>query len=116
MSTFDTIYAKRQYLVTSVEDAKSIAKNHLKINELGDVFSFGLPEVDDRYHVWRVPLTLYSRKAGEIVINAKTAAIDLDKSSNIEFLIRKTVEENNKEPKKRNTAKKIELSDLKILF
>jgi hypothetical protein len=57
--------------------------------------------------------TLYSRKAGEIVINAKTAAIDLDKSSNIEFLIRKTVEENNKEPKKRNTAKKIELSDLK---
>jgi hypothetical protein len=58
MSTFDTIYAKRQYLVTSVEDAKSIAKNHLKINELGDVFSFGLPEVDDRYHVWRVLYTL----------------------------------------------------------
>ncbi|ECO4888455.1 site-specific DNA-methyltransferase, partial [Salmonella enterica] len=113
MTTFDTIYAKRQYLVASVEDAKSLAEKHLKFNGLDGSFSFGLPEVDDRYHVWRVPLTLHNRKAGEIVINAKTAVIDLDKSSNIEFLIRKTVEEANKEPKKRSTAKKIELSELK---
>lgn len=112
IANFDTNYTKRKYLVVSVENAKSIARNHLNFNKLSEKILFGLPEVDDRYHVWRVPLTLDSIRIGEIVINAKTAAVDLEKSSSIDFLLHKSTEVIKREPKKRNSTKKIELSSL----
>lgn len=112
IANFDTNYTKRKYLVVSVENAKSIARNHLNFNKLSEKILFGLPEVDDRYHVWRVPLTLDSIRIGEIVINAKTATVDLEKSSSIDFLLHKSTEVIKREPKKRNSTKKIELSSL----
>ena len=47
---------KRKYAVTTVNDARIIAKNWLTNFNLENAVDFGLPEVDDRYHVWRVPL------------------------------------------------------------
>ena len=44
---------------------------------LDKTISFGLPEVDDRYHVWRVPLLNRTNKerVGEVVIDAKSSLI-----------------------------------------
>ena len=50
---------------------------------LENAISFGLPEVDDRYHIWRVPLISNdaSDKIGEVVIDARTSLISEDKST-----------------------------------
>ncbi|MBZ5541756.1 MAG: hypothetical protein LAN61_14660 [Acidobacteriia bacterium] len=42
---------KRNYLVTTVAQAKEIAISWLSEIELSNVTSLGLPEVDDRYHI-----------------------------------------------------------------
>src|ERR1700752_1596262 len=78
----------RRYLVTTVAQAKEIATNWLNDVNLSQVLSFGLPEVDDRYHVWRVPLvTLNGRsKVGEVVIDAYTTGILFDKTTKPEML------------------------------
>ena len=46
----------RNYAVKDVRSAKSIAKELLKEYELEKTIIFGLPEIDDRFHIWRVPL------------------------------------------------------------
>lgn len=55
----------------------------LKKNDLENATSFGLPEVDDRYHIWRVPLKSRGNKQtlGEIVIDAHTSIIDTSKTT-----------------------------------
>jgi len=69
-------YAKRHYRVRSVDEAKSIAGGYVKNIALEKVVFFGLPEVDDRYHVWRVPLKNGNdKKIGEVVIDARTSLI-----------------------------------------
>jgi DNA modification methylase len=99
-------YLNRGYLVTSTTQAKKIAKSYLEELDLVDKFSFGLPEVDDRYHVWRVPLVTTGQRIGEIVINSKTSTIDHEKSSKPPFLIKKAMEVSHT-PKKVKQGKKI---------
>lgn len=79
---------KRNYLVKTVAQAKQISSVWLKEIDLYNAISFGLPEVDDRYHIWRVPLTKKSnkKKIGEAVINAYTTEIILDKTTKVEML------------------------------
>ena len=62
---------QRKYLVTKVAQAKDITVSWLAEIELAQVISLGLPEVDDRYHIWRVPLRAKSsgEKIGETVID-----------------------------------------------
>ena len=47
-----TVYERRRYAVTTAAQARQLAWSHLD----GTAARLGLPEVDDRYHVWRVPL------------------------------------------------------------
>src|SRR5690606_20141993 len=55
--------------------------------QLDKAIKFGLPEVDDRYHIWRVPLlSKQSESVGEIVIDAITTLIIEKKSTNKEVL------------------------------
>jgi len=79
---------KRKYRVKTVAEAKVIASSWLKDIDLFQVIDFGLPEIDDRYHIWRVPLTNKKRKnkIGEIVIDAYSTEIILDKTTKIEML------------------------------
>ena len=79
-----SVYTHRGYKICSVAEAKSIAQTQLDEWSCADhTVSFGLPEVDDRYHVWRVPLVnIYGGRLGEIVIDARTGDPDTDKSSN----------------------------------
>lgn len=63
------------YRVTNVKEAKAIAMVYLIECKLEKAISFGLPEIDDRYNIWRVPLKHGREKIGEIVIDAKTTFI-----------------------------------------
>ncbi len=73
----------RKYLVTTVAQAKQITTKWLHEIGLHNAITLGLPEVDDRYHIWRVPLCNESSsiKIGEIVIDAYTTAILTDKTT-----------------------------------
>src|SRR5436309_14438972 len=77
----------RKYLVTTVAQAKEITTGWLSEIELDKVLKLGLPEVDDRYHIWRVPLcNAHGVKIGEVVINAYTTEILGDKTTRPEML------------------------------
>lgn len=71
-----------------VAEARKIALVWLTDMRLENVVSFGLPEVDDRYHIWRVPLLSSATKdnVGEVVIDAKTSLILEDKSTKQDVL------------------------------
>lgn len=73
---------KSTYRVTSAKEAKAISLDHLKQLELDKVISFGLPEIDDRFNIWRVPLKSKDDAAiGEVVIDAITTLIDSAKTT-----------------------------------
>ncbi len=78
----------RNYLVTTVAQAKEITRTWLAEIELGKVIGLGLPEVDDRYHIWRIPLlpAAGGPKIGEAVIDAYTTEILLEKTTRPEML------------------------------
>jgi DNA modification methylase len=78
----------RNYLVTTVSQAKEITLSWLTEIELRKVIGLGLPEVDDRYHIWRVPLLPLgsNSKIGEVVIDAYTTEILHEKTTKPEML------------------------------
>jgi DNA modification methylase len=80
----ETVYTRRKYVVTDVAQARKVVLDQLERWSLKpDLISLGLPEVDDRYHVWRVPiLNTQGDRLGETVVNAKTGLIDIEKSTN----------------------------------
>ena len=83
MKTKRMISEQRNYLVKTVEDAKMIALDWLEDIALEKVVRFGLPEIDDRYHIWRVPLCSQDQgnRLGEVVLNALTAEIVTQKTT-----------------------------------
>ncbi len=64
---------QRRYLVTIVAQAKAIVIDWLSEIELNKVITLGLPEVDDRYHVWRVPLRRISTHVRNTAITSNTS-------------------------------------------
>lgn len=79
---------RRKYGIINVAQARGIAHGWIAEMNLVNVIKFGLPEVDDRYHIWRVPLKCTSSddKIGEVVIDAKTSLILEEKSTRQEIL------------------------------
>jgi DNA modification methylase len=88
MSSRLLVSESRHYLVTTVAQAKEIASAWLEEIELSQMIDFGLPEVDDRYHIWRVPLLAVGSgiKIGEVVIDAYTTGILFDKTTKPDML------------------------------
>lgn len=78
-----TVAEKRRYSILDVQSAKKVASVWLERAELENAIDFGLPEVDDRYHVWRVPLIARSNgeRLGEVVIDARNSLILEGKST-----------------------------------
>jgi DNA modification methylase len=74
------------YLVRTVEQAKQISIVYLQTMRLDTVVAFGLPEVDDRYHIWRVPLLHNEQVIGEAVIDAVTSLLIEAKTTKKEVL------------------------------
>ena len=78
---------KTIYRVSTVKEAKAIALQYVKEVGLDNVVVFGLPEIDDRFDIWRVPiLSLEKNKIGEVVIDAITSFIDVSKTTTKEVL------------------------------
>ena len=70
------------WLIRNVSDAKKSGLAYLKTIHLDKVITFGLPEIDDRYAIWRLPLcNLNKEKIGEIVIDGKSSLIDVEKTT-----------------------------------
>lgn len=78
-----TVAESRKYAVSNVAQARKIALVWLTNMCLENVVTFGLPEVDDRYHIWRVPLlsSVAKNNVGEVVIDAMSSLILEDKST-----------------------------------
>jgi DNA modification methylase len=96
---------KRNYFVKTVAEAKEISTNYLSQEDIRDV-EFGLPEIDDRYDIWRVPLLNVNKAVlGYIIINAKTGDIDKKKTTKKEVIYARLNFNSQKEDKKMGTKK-----------
>lgn len=102
----------REYRVSTVREARAIGEAALREMELADAVSFGLPEIDDRYHIWRVPLKRDRKSIGEIVIDAKTSAVDAKKSTSRKVLEARLRGGKPRSQKDRQKAAMPKLSDL----
>jgi DNA modification methylase len=103
----ELVSEKRGYLLRTVAQAKEIVLNWLQEIDLANAIELGLPEVDDRYHIWRVPLCNERKKnVGEVVIDAYTTEILSDKTTRPEIITARLLKqdksklENRKKPKK----------------
>lgn len=103
----ELVSEKRGYLLRTVAEAKEIVLNWLREINLVNAIKLGLPEVDDRYHIWRIPLCNEQKKTvGEVVIDAYTTEILLDKTTRTEIIIARLLKqdesklENRKKPQK----------------
>src|SRR3989338_7644233 len=92
-----------KYLVKKVKDAKDISSLWIDQNNLINAISFGLPEVDDRYHIWRVPLIskISKHKIGEIVVDAMTTLVEEGKTTTPALLKERILNGNGAEEKKK---------------
>lgn len=114
-----TVAEERNYVVLNVQAAKAIGRTWLEQAELENVIDFGLPEIDDRYHIWRIPLIakLSDLRLGEIVIDARTSLVVQDKSTDPAVLEARLLgRETNtlsKTTKKTKQKQVYELSDLR---
>lgn len=103
---------KENYRVKTANDAKSISLEYLKQLELEKVVVFGLPEIDDRFNIWRVPLRSKSKnRIGEIVIDAITTLIDQNKTTAKEIMENRLLgrDDDNKKKKKEIKVPKISM-------
>ena len=80
-----SVYDQRNYAVKSAAEAKKIANGVIQTWDLGQTISFGDAEVDDRYHIWYVPLLSVSPvvNVGAIVLDANTGRVDGQRSTNV---------------------------------
>ncbi len=98
---------KRGYLVLTVAQAKEIVANWLIEIDLHNIIQLGLPEVDDRYHIWRVPLCAENgRKVGEVVIDAYTTEISPTKTTQPEIITARLLKQDEEKVTKRKKQKK----------
>ncbi len=94
-----SVAERRAYGVQNVAQAKEIALKYLGRVDLDAATSFGLPEVDDRYHIWRVPvLSLSGDRVGEVVIDARTTFIDAERTTKAELIEARLLKKREPEP------------------
>lgn len=106
---------ERKYLVLNVKQAKHIVKDWLAEIQLANVMKLGLPEIDDRYHIWRVPLCAKSGdKLGEVVIDAYSTEIIASKTTKPEILTARLLKQDEtKIPQIKQNKKEYSLSNLR---
>jgi DNA modification methylase len=105
-----TVAEQRNYSVLNVEAAKKVALIWLREIDLENAVELGLPEVDDRYHIWRVPLVGKGTQTrlGEVVIDAHTSLVAADKTTSQDVLEARLLGRPDRlpnKPAKTNTAK-----------
>jgi len=110
-----TVAEQRDYSVLTVQDARSIAMIWLENVGLEQAVAFGLPEVDDRYHVWRVPLVSKGQREriGEVVVDAHTSLIYQDKTTSKDILEERILRRKGSKRKRTSKNKQYKLSSLR---
>src|SRR5687768_7028777 len=106
----------RNYLVKTVAEAKAITYTWLEAAELSRAVKLGLPEVDDRYHIWRVPICREDgrTKVGEVVIDAYTTEIVGEKTTRPDLIEARLLRKPERDGKGRqSTPKEYPLSPLR---
>ena len=109
MSESQTVAERRRYAITSVKEARLISRQWLTEHELENAVTFGLPEVDDRYHVWRVPLLSQANheRVGEVVIDAYTTLLLKEQTTAPEIMVTRLLGRHSKgNPQKRKAGRK----------
>lgn len=90
-----SVSQSRDYSVLNVKQAKEIVKSWLQDIQLEKAIKLGLPEIDDRYHYWRVPLcSKKGSKIGEVVIDAFSTGIIAAKTTKPEILSARLLNQN----------------------
>ena len=84
----ESVYLRKKYGIVQVSQARKVAETWLVGANLHNSVAFGLPEADDRYDIWRVPLLTLSKnhKLGEVVIDAFSTLVVEDKTTKKEIL------------------------------
>lgn len=78
---------KRNYKLRTANEAKKLAQSFLVENDVWrEELKCGLPEINDRYHYWKVPIVLAGHDIGELIFDAYTQAIDLQRSSGLQMI------------------------------
>lgn len=111
-----TVSQQRNYLVTTVAEAKSITLEWLQKIELQQIVKLGLPEIDDRYHYWRVPVLKKDGKTklGEVVIDAYTTSVLSEKTTRPEIIESRLLQRDDKaNSAKSRSNKKYAVSSLR---
>lgn len=110
-----SVAEKRKYLVLTVAQAKEIVSNWLTGVDLAQAIVLGLPEVDDRYHIWRVPLRAENgNKIGEVVIDAYSTEIILSKTTKPALLVARLLKQDEtKTIRKRRSKDDYKVSNLR---
>jgi DNA modification methylase len=109
------ISEERKYLVLNVQQAKDIVNDWLSEIELVHVTKLGLPEIDDRYHYWRVPVCVKNgKKIGEVVIDAYSTEIIASKTTKPEILTARLLKQDEaKIIEKKQNKREYKLSNLR---
>lgn len=99
---------QRKYLVTTVAQARQVIIGWLEEIQLAQVMALGLPEVDDRYHIWRIPLLRKDDgvRIGEAAIDAYTTEILYGKTTKVEMLEARLLRRDNGAPARREARHK----------
>ena len=110
-----TVAELRDYNVLTVEDARSIATIWLERTGLEEAIVFGLPEIDDRYHIWRVPLVGKDQRerVGEIAIDARTSLVYADKTTSKDVLEKRLLRRKDSERKRTPRNRRYKISALR---
>lgn len=104
----------RNYLVTTVAQAKSITGEWLSEISLTNVTKLGLPEVDDRYHIWRVPVLDHKQnRMGEVVIDAYTTEVLENKTTKPEILEARLLQKPDENPRQKPKTVEYHISALR---
>lgn len=117
MSETQTVASQRGYAIISAKEAREIGRHWLSEHELENAIIFGLPEVDDRYHVWRVPLLNWANheRIGEIVVDAYTTLLLKEQTTTPEIIVARLLgrQRNSTSAKQKAQRKPYIFSDLR---
>ncbi|MCD4738641.1 MAG: site-specific DNA-methyltransferase, partial [Anaerolineae bacterium] len=110
-----TIAEQRSYAILNVDEAREVASVWIAEMDLEAAISFGLPEIDDRYHIWRIPLLAQDRNTliGEVVVDAYTSLIYAAKSTNKKMLERRLLRKKERQQSHRAGKKHYKVSTLR---
>ena len=111
----ETVAEQRGYRVLTVTEAKEIVNHWLIDIGLAKATELGLPEVDDRYHIWRVPVrSTTGLSVGEVAIDAYTTEILPAKTTQPDIITARLLQQDeNKVKRKRKKKKEYKLSQLR---